>query len=119
MEERTVSRRAVLAAGVLGAAGTAGLAGCSGGGAGSQGSPRATGSTGAAPSTPVSASPSPSPGSPKPADWAGLAQDLDGQLIRPGDARYAAAGRLFQPQYDTLRPQGVAYPGHAEDVAAC
>ncbi|GAA1091278.1 FAD-binding oxidoreductase [Kitasatospora arboriphila] len=119
MAERTVSRRAVLAAGVLGAAGTAGLAGCSGGGAGSQGSPRATGSTGAAPSTPVSASPSPSPGSPKPADWAGLAQDLDGQLIRPGDARYAAAGRLFQPQYDTLRPQGVAYPGHAEDVAAC
>jgi FAD/FMN-containing dehydrogenase len=26
---------------------------------------------------------------------------------------------LFQPQYDSLRPQAVAYPGHAEDVATC
>ncbi|MFD9123422.1 FAD-binding oxidoreductase [Kitasatospora sp. NPDC059571] len=119
MDDRTVSRRAVLGAAALGAASAAGLAGCSGGGAGPQPSPQGSASGRATPSRSTSVPPSAAPASPNAADWAGLAQDLDGQLIRPGDARYSAAGRLFQPQYDSLRPQGVAYPGNAADVAAC
>jgi FAD/FMN-containing dehydrogenase len=64
------------------------------------------------------AAPTPGPAA-SGADWTALARDLAGTLVRPGDGQYAAAGRLFQPQYDTLRPAGVAYVASAHDVATC
>jgi FAD/FMN-containing dehydrogenase len=112
------SRRSVL----LGAAATmaaAGLTGCSttdrqsAGGATAPTRSSSGGTSGTGPSS--SAAPTPV----KPADWTALGKELDGLLIRPGDSRYAAAGRLFQPQYDTLRPSGVVYVDGAHDVATC
>ncbi|MCK2221131.1 FAD-dependent oxidoreductase [Actinomadura sp. ATCC 31491] len=52
-------------------------------------------------------------------DWAGLRGRLSGSLVRPADAGYAAARRLFNPAYDRIRPGGVAYCESAADVAAC
>ncbi|MGP3983590.1 FAD-binding oxidoreductase [Streptomyces sp. KR80] len=56
------------------------------------------------------------PGAP---DWAAFARDLDGLLVRPGERRYASARRLFQPQFDGIKPAGVAYPAHRQDVRTC
>ncbi|MEY9876096.1 FAD/FMN-containing dehydrogenase [Streptacidiphilus sp. MAP12-33] len=52
-------------------------------------------------------------------DWAALAHDLTGRLIRPGQADYAEAAELFQPRFDTVRPAAVAYAASAHDVATC
>ncbi|MEV6315661.1 FAD-binding oxidoreductase [Streptomyces sp. NPDC051776] len=53
------------------------------------------------------------------ADWSGFARDLDGLLVRPGQRQYDAARRLFQPQFDSIKPAGVAYPSHREDIRTC
>ncbi|MFG1998946.1 FAD-binding oxidoreductase [Spirillospora sp. NPDC048911] len=53
------------------------------------------------------------------ADWNALARGLDGRLIRPGDASYDQAKRLYIPRYDRVRPAGIAYCDHAQDVAEC
>ena len=58
-------------------------------------------------------------GPPSAADWAALARDLSGSLLRPGDAGYATAKELFDPRFDSLRPAGVAYCRHPDDVATC
>jgi FAD/FMN-containing dehydrogenase len=50
------------------------------------------------------------------ADWAALARDLDGPLIRPGDAAWAAARQLYNTRFDTLRPAAVAYVSHPADI---
>lgn len=52
-------------------------------------------------------------------DWARLRRRLKGTLVRPGDAGYAAARRLYNPAYDRIRPGGVAYCESAADVSAC
>ncbi|MFJ4619830.1 FAD-binding oxidoreductase [Streptomyces sp. NPDC088812] len=49
-------------------------------------------------------------------DWAALARDLDGTLVRPGDASWDTARRLYNTRFDTLRPAAVAYPAHTDDV---
>ncbi|WP_030267475.1 FAD-binding oxidoreductase [Streptomyces violens] len=51
--------------------------------------------------------------------WDALRTGLDGQLIRPGDAAYATARRLYNTRYDTLKPAAVAYVKHAADIAEC
>ncbi|MFI8999029.1 FAD-binding oxidoreductase [Streptomyces sp. NPDC053542] len=51
--------------------------------------------------------------------WDALRKGLDGQLIRPGDAAYSTARRLYNTRYDTLRPAAVAYVKHAADIAEC
>jgi FAD/FMN-containing dehydrogenase len=56
---------------------------------------------------------------PTPGDWAGLARDLSGRLVRPGDAGYTVARRLFDPRFDGIRPAGVAYVASPHDVATC
>jgi hypothetical protein len=56
---------------------------------------------------------------PSPADWAALARDLSGTLVRPGDASYGTARLLFDPRFDSLRPAGIAYVKSAHDVATC
>jgi FAD/FMN-containing dehydrogenase len=53
------------------------------------------------------------------ADWAALARDLSGSLVRPGAPTYATDLRLFDPRFDDLRPAGIAYCHSAHDVATC
>jgi FAD/FMN-containing dehydrogenase len=56
---------------------------------------------------------------PTAADWAALARDLSGTLVRPGDADYPVARLLFDPRFDWQRPAGVAYVKSPHDVATC
>jgi FAD/FMN-containing dehydrogenase len=50
------------------------------------------------------------------ANWAALARDLDGPLIRPGDASWSAARQLYNTRFDALKPAAVAYVAHTEDI---
>jgi FAD/FMN-containing dehydrogenase len=58
-------------------------------------------------------------GPPSAADWAALARDLSGSLVRPGEAGYTTAKELFDPRFDSLHPAGVAYCRNPHDVATC
>ncbi len=58
-------------------------------------------------------------GPPTAADWAALARDLSGPLVRPGEAGYTTARELFDPRFDSLRPAGVAYCRNPHDVSTC
>ncbi|WP_345617536.1 FAD-binding oxidoreductase [Streptomyces ziwulingensis] len=51
-----------------------------------------------------------------PADWAALGRSLDGTLVRPGDAEFKTARQLYNTRFDTLRPAGVVYVAHPDDV---
>ncbi|MFF5209390.1 FAD-binding oxidoreductase [Streptosporangium sp. NPDC000396] len=62
---------------------------------------------------------SPTSAVPGRADWNALGRGLDGRLIRPGDASYDAARRLFNPAFDAVRPTGVAYCANPSDVSEC
>ncbi|MET9911213.1 FAD-dependent oxidoreductase [Streptomyces sp. NPDC006476] len=50
------------------------------------------------------------------ANWTALARDLDGTLIRPGDAKWATAHQLYNTRFDGLKPAAVAYVAHADDI---
>ncbi|MEV7346561.1 FAD-binding oxidoreductase [Streptomyces sp. NPDC093544] len=50
------------------------------------------------------------------ANWTALAGDLDGTLIRPGDATWPAAHQLYNTRFDTLKPTAVAYVANADDI---
>ncbi|GGU47479.1 FAD-binding oxidoreductase [Streptomyces lavendofoliae] len=95
------SRRRLLGAGAAAAVSGAFLAGTAGG---------AARSATAAPKA---------PGAPRAADWAALAKELDGTLVRPGDRDYDAARTLFNPRFDAVRPAGIAYCARPEDVRGC
>jgi FAD/FMN-containing dehydrogenase len=57
---------------------------------------------------------------PAQADWNALRNHLSThKLYQPGQTGYAQAHELFSPQYDSLRPSGVAYCKTAADVAVC
>jgi FAD/FMN-containing dehydrogenase len=56
---------------------------------------------------------------PTPADWTALAHDLSGQLVRPSEAFYTIARRLFDPRFDSISPAGIAYCKSPDDVATC
>ncbi|WP_248963555.1 FAD-binding oxidoreductase [Sphaerisporangium perillae] len=56
---------------------------------------------------------------PTPSDWTSLGRGLAGRLIRPGDASYDAARRLYNPSFDGIRPSAVAYCANPSDVAEC
>lgn len=51
-----------------------------------------------------------------PANWTALARDLDGRLIRPGDADWKSAHQLYNTRFDTLKPAAVAYVAHPDDI---
>ncbi|MGH3240376.1 MAG: FAD-binding oxidoreductase [Spirillospora sp.] len=63
--------------------------------------------------------PSRSPRPTGPADWSALERGLDGTLVRPSDASYARARRLYIPRYDDIEPAGVAYCATPQDVSEC
>lgn len=50
------------------------------------------------------------------ANWTALAKDLDGRLIRPGDADWKSAHLLYNTRFDTLKPAAVAYVAHPDDI---
>jgi FAD/FMN-containing dehydrogenase len=56
---------------------------------------------------------------PTSADWTALAHDLAGTLVRPGEADYTVARRLFDPRFDWQRPAGVAYVKNQPDISTC
>ncbi|WP_333739509.1 FAD-binding oxidoreductase [Streptomyces sp. IBSBF 2806] len=51
-----------------------------------------------------------------PATWTALARDLDGTLVRPGEASWAVARQLYNTRFDSLKPAAVAYVAHADDI---
>jgi FAD/FMN-containing dehydrogenase len=55
-------------------------------------------------------------GPPTAADWAALARDLSGPLVRPGESGYTTAKELFDPRFDSLHPAGIAYCRDPHDV---
>jgi len=50
------------------------------------------------------------------ANWSALARDLDGSLVRPGDADWATARQLYNTRFDALKPAAVAYVASADDI---
>ncbi|MFD8483054.1 FAD-binding oxidoreductase [Kitasatospora sp. NPDC059673] len=48
-------------------------------------------------------------------DWDGLARDLDGTLVRPGDAEYGVARLPYNSRFD-VHPQAVVFAQGVEDV---
>jgi FAD/FMN-containing dehydrogenase len=53
---------------------------------------------------------------PTAADWRRLGAALDGGLVLPTDRGYRVARELFDPTFDRIRPQGVAYCASAADL---
>ncbi|MGW2224766.1 FAD-binding oxidoreductase [Streptomyces formicae] len=88
---------------------------CSGGsGTGTGGS--ATGTTASRSgggSTPIRTS---SAAASSPATLKALARDLDGTLVGPGEAKWAAARQLYNTRFDDLKPTAVAYVAHPDDI---
>ncbi|MFJ3232172.1 FAD-binding oxidoreductase [Streptomyces sp. NPDC086787] len=50
------------------------------------------------------------------ANWTALARDLDGTLVRPGDASWTTAHQLYNTRFDGLKPAAVAYAAHPDDI---
>ncbi|MEU0335780.1 FAD-binding oxidoreductase [Streptomyces sp. NPDC006193] len=102
-----MERRTFISGGTAALAATA-LTGCSSGPRASAGSsPRSLAASGPALRT---------TGQAAAANWAALARDLDGTLVRPGDAAWKTARQLYNTRFDGLKPAAVAYPAHADDI---
>jgi FAD/FMN-containing dehydrogenase len=95
-----------------GAAALAGLttAACSGGGTSGAARTTSAATTGMSTSTSTGAVPAAAK------TWSGLAEDLDGTLVRPGEQQWKAAHQLYNTRFDSLKPVAVAYVAHADDV---
>ncbi|GCE09705.1 FAD-binding oxidoreductase [Dictyobacter aurantiacus] len=52
-------------------------------------------------------------------DWSNLGKSLQGTLVRPNNPQYATAHQLFDPQFDGIKPAGVAYCASPKDVQNC
>jgi FAD binding domain/Berberine and berberine like len=114
-------RRAVLT-GAMAAGGAALLSACGGSGSTSASGPASSsgpaGTPGRKGGTPGAAG-SRVAGAPTASDWAALGRDLSGPLVRPGEASYPVAKRLFDPRFDVLSPAGIAYCRNPQDVSTC
>ncbi len=70
----------------------------------------------------ASPTPKPSPtaqATPTSADWAQLAQSLQGTLVLPGNSQYPTALQLFDPRFDSIHPAAIAYCVSPTDVQKC
>ncbi|MDH6628394.1 FAD/FMN-containing dehydrogenase [Streptomyces sp. LBL] len=74
------------------------------------------GSAAASPSVSASRTSFRSASSAAAANWAALARDLDGLLVRPGDADWPAARQLYNTRFDALKPAAVAYVANTDDI---
>lgn len=101
-----MERRTFIAGGT--AAVAAAATACKANGGSADGSSPATGGSTTAPLTTTSVA--------APANWTALARDLDGTLVRPGEASWAAARQLYNTRFDNLKPAAVAYVAHADDI---
>ncbi|MCX4666050.1 FAD-binding oxidoreductase [Streptomyces sp. NBC_01381] len=109
-----MERRTFISTSAAAAAGTAlTAAGCSGSGGGSGGGGGATSRSAAGSSTPIRTS---SAAASAAANLTALAKDLDGTLVKPGEAKWAAARQLYNTRYDTLKPTAVAYVAGPDDI---
>ncbi|MEU5000557.1 FAD-binding oxidoreductase [Streptomyces sp. NPDC021622] len=106
MERRTFISTSAAAAAVTALT----AAGCSGSGGGSGG---ATSRSAAGSGTPIRTS---SAAASAAANLTALAKDLDGTLVKPGEAKWAAARQLYNTRYDTLKPTAVAYVAGPDDI---
>ncbi|MEV0324270.1 FAD-binding oxidoreductase [Streptomyces sp. NPDC050658] len=102
MERRTFIGTTAAAAAALTVAGCSG----SGGGAAPRGSASRSG-------TPIRTS---SAATSAAANLTALGKDLDGTLVKPGEAQWAAARQLYNTRYDSLKPTAVAYVANADDI---
>ncbi|WP_328748496.1 FAD-binding oxidoreductase [Streptomyces sp. NBC_00285] len=50
------------------------------------------------------------------ANWAALGRGLDGTLVRPGDADWSTARKLYNTRFDSLKPAAVAYVANTDDI---
>ncbi|MFD9006803.1 FAD-binding oxidoreductase [Streptomyces sp. NPDC059582] len=111
-----MERRTFIASGAAAIAGVV-TAGCKGGGTGSSAASHSTPPPTTGASVGASATPSlQSTAATAPANWTALARDLDGILVRPGDAKWQTAHQLYNTRFDTLKPTAVAYVAHADDI---
>ncbi|MFI9614296.1 FAD-binding oxidoreductase [Streptomyces sp. NPDC052023] len=113
-----MERRSFIGGGAAAVVGIASAAACSGG----SGTATATPTTSRAP-TPAetglrttATTTAPATATRAAADWQALARDLDGTLVRPGDASWTTAHQLYNTRFDTLKPAAVAYVAHQEDI---
>ncbi|MGH3496908.1 MAG: FAD-binding protein [Nocardioidaceae bacterium] len=90
------------------------LAGCSGSDGSAASPPTRTG-TGSGPVT--NPTPTGARSGPTAADWQALARSIDGTLLRPGQAGFGTAHRLYDPRYDSRAPVAVVTAARAHDVA--
>ncbi|MCX4828368.1 FAD-binding oxidoreductase [Streptomyces sp. NBC_01016] len=112
MERRTFITASAAA---LTAGGAVSACSGSGSGSGSTGGNSASASSGS--SAPIrSTSASASSTVRAAANLAGLAKDLDGSLVRPGESSWAAAHQLYNTRFDTLKPRAVAYVSGTDDI---
>ena len=102
VSRRQLSRRDVLRLAAVGAAAT--VTGCT--------TEREHPAT---PTRPPSPSSSTAAGGP---NWDALQARLTGRLVRPGQSDYRRSRELFNPRFDDIRPQAVAYCDSADDVRA-
>ncbi|MET7379643.1 FAD-binding oxidoreductase [Streptomyces sp. NPDC005526] len=107
-----MERRVFIGGGAAAAAAIA-TAACGGG---AQGAPATTGRSTTTGRSASSRTPLRTAGAAAAADWAALGRELDGTLLRPGDASWTTARTLYNTRFDTLRPAAVAYVAHAGDI---
>ncbi|GGT38824.1 FAD-binding oxidoreductase [Streptomyces chromofuscus] len=114
-----MERRTFIGGGVVAVAGIASAVACSGG----SGTATATPTTGRG-ATPVTGRGDGPTGTgartataTAAAGWPALARDLDGTLVRPGDASWPTARQLYNTRFDALKPAAVAYVAHPDDIA--
>jgi FAD/FMN-containing dehydrogenase len=77
---------------------------------------RADGGSAASTSSAVSRTPFRTAAATTAANWSALARDLDGPLVRPGDADWKAARQLYNTRFDSLKPAAVAYVAGTDDI---
>lgn len=112
MERRTFISTTAAATAAFAAAGCTGSDGGSSGKGG--GAPRsANGPRSSGSSTPIRTA---SAAASAAANLTALAKDLDGTLVKPGEAQWAAARQLYNTRYDSLKPTAVAYVANPDDI---
>ncbi|MGW6061949.1 FAD-binding oxidoreductase [Streptomyces sp. NPDC055189] len=111
MERRTFISTTAAATAAFAAAGCSGSGG--GGGGGGAGSAASRSTDASRSGTPIRSSSAAASAS---ANLTALARDLDGTLVKPGEAKWAAARQLYNTRYDSLKPTAVAYVAGPDDI---
>jgi FAD/FMN-containing dehydrogenase len=68
------------------------------------------------PVPPLAPAPAPAPTPAAASDWAAFARSLDGRCVRPDAHEYALAHEVFDPRFDSIHPEGIAFCASEADV---